>query len=122
MLADYPAAYENQPGFDFLQLVPTWWDETRVLVGEVGQALVTARRKGKTWYVGGLFAGRLRQVDLPLSFLGKRHYTIKIWKDANDSEANPNHLSVETQSVTARDVLKIKIAPDGGFVAQVTAE
>ena len=46
MLADYPAAYEGQPGFDFLKQVPTWWDETRVLEGEIGELLVTARRKG----------------------------------------------------------------------------
>jgi len=37
MVADYPVAYELQPGFDFLKLVPTWWDETRVLVGEIGR-------------------------------------------------------------------------------------
>ena len=28
MVADYPTAYEDQPGFDFLKLVDTWWDET----------------------------------------------------------------------------------------------
>ena len=46
MVADYPTAYEGQPGFEFLELVPTWWDETRVLAGQVGEVLVTARRKG----------------------------------------------------------------------------
>ncbi len=28
MVADYPTAYIGQPGFDFIQTVPTWWDET----------------------------------------------------------------------------------------------
>ena len=36
MVADYPIAYEGQAGFDFLKLVPTWWDETRVLVDSIG--------------------------------------------------------------------------------------
>ncbi|HLJ56783.1 MAG TPA: glycoside hydrolase family 97 catalytic domain-containing protein, partial [Chthonomonadaceae bacterium] len=54
MVADYPAAYEGQPGFDFLEAVPTYWDETRVLTGDVGELLVTARRKGTAWYVGGM--------------------------------------------------------------------
>ena len=115
MLADYPTAYEGQPGFDFLQLVPTWWNETRVLVGEVGQELVTARRKGKTWYIGGLFAGHSREVDLPLSFLGKSHYTVKIWNDGNDGKTNPNHLSIETKSVTSRDVFKNQSGPGWRF-------
>jgi hypothetical protein len=39
MVADYPTAYEGQPGFEFLQQVPTWWDETRVLVGQIGEVL-----------------------------------------------------------------------------------
>ena len=58
MVADYPSAYEMQPGFDFLKAVPTWWDETRVLVGVVGEVLITARRKGRTWYVGGMEENR----------------------------------------------------------------
>ena len=66
MLADDPAAYEDQPGFDFLKLVPTWWDETRVLSTEIGALLVTARRKGQTWYIGGMSAGPPRDLELPL--------------------------------------------------------
>ena len=120
MIADYPAAYEGQPGFDFLKLVPTWWDETRVLVGEVGEILVTARRKGKTWYLGGLSAKGPRDLDLPLSFLGAGRYTAKIWKDATDSQTKPNHLVTEILRVSGGDKLKVQIALDGGFVAQLT--
>jgi alpha-glucosidase len=119
MVADYPTAYEGQPGFDFLKLVPTWWDETRVFVGEIGEVLVTARRKGTTWYLGGMSAKPARDIELPLSFLGAGRYTAKIWKDAPDAESDPNHLTTESLSLTARDALKIHIALDGGFVAQL---
>ncbi|MFQ7386416.1 MAG: glycoside hydrolase family 97 C-terminal domain-containing protein [Alistipes sp.] len=34
--------------------MPTVWDETEVLAGEVGDHIVTARRHGNVWYVGGL--------------------------------------------------------------------
>lgn len=119
MVADYPTAYEGQPGFEFLQLVPTWWDETRVLVGQIGEVLVTARRKDKTWYVGGIAAKQPRDLVLPLSFLGKGRYTLRMWKDAADSEAEPNHLSSESLEVTSKDSFKVHVALDGGFVAQV---
>jgi alpha-glucosidase len=119
MVADYPTAYEGQPGFDFIKLVPTWWDETRVLIGQVGEVLVTARRKGNRWYLGGMSAKRSRELELPLSFLRKGQYTTKLWKDANDSEANPNHLTTETLSITAGDKLKLHVALDGGFVAEL---
>jgi alpha-glucosidase len=118
MVADYPTAYEGQPGFDFLKLVPTWWDETRVLIAEVGAVLVTARRKGKTWYVGGLSAKMPRGINLPLSFLGAGRYTAKLWKDASDAESHPNRLTTESMPVTSGDKLSLHLALDGGFVGQ----
>jgi alpha-glucosidase len=120
MVADYPTAYEGQPGFDFLVLVPTWWDETRVLVGKVGEALVTARRKGRAWYLGGMSANHARSLDVPLAFLGSGQYLARIWKDAPDAESSPDHLTTDTVSVSSGDMLKLHIAVDGGFVAQLT--
>jgi len=105
MIADYPTAYEGQPGFEFLQLVPTWWDETRVLVDKIGEVLVTARRKGNTWYLGGISAGPGRDVNLPLSFLGSRRYAVKLWKDASDADSQPNHLATETLELSSTDSL-----------------
>jgi alpha-glucosidase len=119
MVADYPTAYEGQPGFDFVQLVPTWWDETRVLTGQVGEVLVTARRKGKTWYVGGISARSGRDLEVPLSFLKAGNYSVKLWKDAPDSKTEPNHLTMQRVSVSARDSLNVHVGLDGGFVAQI---
>ena len=118
MVADYPSAYEGQPGFDFLKAVPTWWDETKVLTGEVGEVLVTARRKGRTWYVGGMGAKQARELALPLTFLGSGSYTAKVWKDAPNSEAEPNELLTEAFTASSGDMLKVRMALDGGFVAQ----
>jgi alpha-glucosidase len=119
MVADYPTAYEGQPGFDFLKQVPTYWDETRVLSGDIGESLVTARRRGKDWYVGCLSTHRPRQVSLPLSFLGRGRYQLTLWKDAPDAASNPNHLDLATQWVTTKTTLAIDVAEDGGFVAQL---
>jgi alpha-glucosidase len=120
MVADYPTAYEGQPGFDFLKLVPTWWDDTRVLASEIGEYLITARRKGGTWYVGGMSARRERNLDgLPLSFLGAGQFNARIWKDAPDAETDPNHLITETRKVTSTDLLNLHFALDGGFVCQI---
>lgn len=120
MLADYPTAYEAQPGFDFLKEVPTWWDETKVIFGDVGELLVTARRKGKQWYLGGMAARHPRKLSIPLSFLGQGRYTAQVWKDAPDAETQPNHLQTESVSVVRSDTLKIHIATDGGFAAQIS--
>lgn len=119
MVADYPTAYEGEPGFDFLKLVPTWWDETRVLKDEIGELLVTARRKDRTWFLGGLSAKRPRSLELSLSFLPRGGHVARIWKDAADAETHPNHLEIETMTVSRRDRLRVRIATDGGFVAQI---
>lgn len=116
MVADYPAAYRDQPGFDFLTLVPTWWDETRVLVGEVGRALVTARRRGHTWFVGGIAAGPRREFALPLTFLGEGPWSMRLWRDVPD--ADPNQLTITDEAVGAHDVLRVHTAVDGGFAAR----
>jgi alpha-glucosidase len=118
MVCDYPGAYEGQAGFDFLEAVPTWWDETRVLVGEVGEVLVTARRRDRTWYLGGMAAKRARELELPLSFLGPARYTATVWKDAPDSETNPNHLTTEKFAALSNDTLRVHVSPGGGFVAK----
>jgi alpha-glucosidase len=118
MVCDYPAAYEGQPGFDFLTTVPTWWDETRILQGEVGEVLVTARRRDQTWYLGAMAAKRGRDLEVPLSFLGSERYTARIWKDAPDSEIKPNHLTTEKFSAASNEMLRVQVAADGGFVAQ----
>jgi len=119
MVADYPTAYAAQPGFDFLCRVPTWWDETRVVAAEVGQLLVTARRKGAVWYLGGLSAGEPRELDLPLAFLPPGRYTAGIWRDATEAETDPNLLELETRTFSPADTIRLRLARDGGFVAEL---
>jgi alpha-glucosidase len=122
MVCDYPAAYEGQPGLDFLTTVPTWWDETRVLVGEIGEVLVTARRRGQTWYVGGMAATRARELELPLSFLGPEKFTARVWKDAPESETKPNRLTTESFPAVSNDTLRVRLAAGGGFAAEFSPQ
>jgi alpha-glucosidase len=56
---------------------------------------------------------------LPLSFLGPGRYTARIWKDAADAQSDPNHLTAEKLPLTPNDTLKLHLALDGGFVAQL---
>ena len=55
-LADKPESYLAQPQEiqDFLSNLPSTWDETKFIEGEVGKRVIIARRKGKTWYVAGI--------------------------------------------------------------------
>lgn len=117
MVADRPGAYVDQPGFELIRDVPTWWDETRVLAGEIGSLLVTARRHGAVWYVGGISAGAARDVTISLGFLGKEPHDAELWRDVEGDD--PNALVRTTRPVTSRSPFVVHVARDGGFVARI---
>src|ERR1044072_8627122 len=71
MVADSPSAYRGQPGSEFLRVVPASWDETRVLEGKIGEAIVVARRRGREWFVGAMTNEQPREIRVPLRFLGR---------------------------------------------------
>jgi alpha-glucosidase len=117
-VCDHPQHYSNQPGVDFLKVVPTVWDDTRVLEGAVAEHLVTVRRSGNDWYIGALTGGKSRDVAVNLGFLGEGRWTVRLWKDAADSQTNAEHLDVEDRLVTSADTLKVRLAPNGGCVGR----
>lgn len=119
MVADYPAAYEGQAGFDFLRAVPTVWDETRVLNAEVGKYVTLARRKGNDWYVGSINNTEARTIEVSLDFLPSGDFTASIYTDAADAVKNPNHLDKRIQTVDKTNRMTIKLAPGGGQVMQL---
>lgn len=49
--------------------IPTVWDDTRFLEGEMGKYAVVARRSSSDWYISILNAGEKRRISLPLDFL-----------------------------------------------------
>lgn len=60
--------------------IPTVWDETRFLEGEMGDYAVVARRAGHDWYVAALNAGDSKQLELDLSSLVHTgHYRAKLY-------------------------------------------
>jgi alpha-glucosidase len=120
MVADFPTAYEGQAGFDFLKRVPTWWDETRVPIARVGELLVTARRSGGTWYLGGLSAKAIPNIQVPLSFLPSGLFRATVWRDDANHTADPNRLVIETSMVSSTEGLQLGTADGGGFVAEIT--
>jgi alpha-glucosidase len=122
MVADSPDAYRNADGTwadgaKFIGGVPTTWDETRVLDGDIGQYIVTARRKGSTWYIGAMTNESGRTVDVPLDFLAPgAGYSAEILEDGKDR----NHLAARSARVTNKTRLKLKLAGSGGAVVTLT--
>jgi alpha-glucosidase len=117
MVADSPDVYQNAAGFDFIKLVPTVWDETRFLGGDIDSHVVVARRKGRDWYVGVMGNEQPREVSVPMSFLGEGRFKATVWEDG----ATPTALNVSEKVVGAADSLRLKLAPSGGAAIRIVA-
>jgi alpha-glucosidase len=118
-VTDDPANYKDQPGLDFLRVVPTMWDETKVLEGTVGEHIVMARRQGQNWYVGGMTGEKAYDYRLPLSFLAKGEYVAHIYADPKDAGASYEALAESTQRVTANDSLDLHMRLAGGVAIYI---
>ncbi len=117
VLCDSPYNYRQSPaGLGFLKIVPTAWDETKVLNAQVGDFITIARCKGDEWFVGSMTDWTPRSLEIPLDFLGEGKYEAAIWADANDANTNPQHLAKQNRPVTAKDKITAKLAPAGGQV------
>lgn len=124
MLSDSPITYaksegpwpkpkcEWAEGLEFVKDVPTVWDETRILQGDIGQYIVSARRKGKDWYIGAMTNEEGRTLNIPLEFLGKGNYSAQIWQDGTNVSSVTKTEGTKNRS----DSLNLSLSPSGGAV------
>ena len=93
MLCDSPSNYMREPECtEFIASVPTTWDETVGLDGRVGEYVSIARRKGDTWYVGGMTDWNARTLTIDLGFLGEGAYTAELFRDGVNAESRSKNL------------------------------
>lgn len=116
--ADDPAVYLASPAQSIIRAIPTTWDETRVLpFSRIGELVGFARRKGKNWFIAIINAGDEKQLDLPLSFLGKGAYKAEI---ISDDRTGSDRILHSVAGVSTSDTLPVLLQTKGGFVAWLT--
>jgi len=114
MVSDYPEAYEGQPGLEFLEQVPTVWDDTRVLGGRPAEYVAIARRSGDAWWIGAMTNWDARDLVLPLDFLGEGEFEATVFADGADAATVATSLEITKRAVRAGDKLTLKLAAGGG--------
>jgi len=114
MVSDYPEAYEGQPGLEFIEKVPTVWDDTKVLGGKPAEFIAVARRHGDGWWIGAMTNWDARDLDLALDFLGAGEYGATVFADGADAATVAASLEITKKTVKAGDRLALKLAPGGG--------
>ena len=122
MLCDTPVYYRAEPQCTaFIASVPTVWDETRIVGGRMRKWIVTARRKGSDWYVGGLTNWDSRDLDVDFSFLPQGEYLLDLFRDGVNADRKGDDYARESLTVTKNSApLRIHLAPGGGFAMKLS--
>lgn len=120
MLSDYPEDFDHNAGMDFLDRVPTVWDQTRVPLGDPGEYIAVARRKGATWYIGAMTDWVPRDLDIPLDFLGRDRYHAHLYVDGPHAGEDAKDVATRETELTASDHLKVHLASGGGMAGTLT--
>ncbi|MBR1588864.1 MAG: glycoside hydrolase family 97 catalytic domain-containing protein [Kiritimatiellae bacterium] len=121
MLCDSPSQYlKNIECFKFMSAVPTVWDETVGLAGDVDKYAAIARRKGDVWYVSAIGSWEPQSLELALPFLGEGEWKAEIFEDGVNADRDATDYVRREAKLTAAGKLAVKMAPGGGFTARIS--
>jgi alpha-glucosidase len=121
MLPDSPSDYYREKEcISFLAKIPVEWDETCLLTGKISKFTVIARRSGEDWYVGAITNQDERVLELPTTFLKPGKYHIEAIVDGINAGTRAEDYLKSDQDISSGDLLKLKLAAGGGWVARIT--
>ncbi|MDU1906030.1 MAG: glycoside hydrolase family 97 protein [Dysgonomonas sp.] len=121
MLCDSPSNYMAEPECtEFIATVPTIWDNTVALNGEIAKYVSIARQKDDVWYVGSMTNWDSRDMELDLSFLGVGNFKGEVFKDGINANRVARDYKKEIIDIPSDRKLKISMAQGGGYVVKIT--
>lgn len=127
MVADLPENYKKyNDAFQFIKDVPCNWSRSIYLEAEPADYITVARqdKNSNDWYIGGKCDENGHKSVLKLDFLDKDYiYDCTIYADAKnaDYKNNPKAYKITHRKVKKGDVLKLTMAPGGGFAISLEA-
>ncbi|WP_197492248.1 glycoside hydrolase family 97 protein [Arachidicoccus ginsenosidimutans] len=121
MLCDAPTVYEKYPDvLKFLSIVPTTFDDTKVLAARVGEYALLAKRKGNDWFVGGMTNWTERNLNMDFSFLPKgKTFTAEIYSDTKDDAEDATKYNYKTITVTHETRIPLHFVSGGGMAMYI---
>lgn len=125
MAADLPENYmKYADAFAFIRDVACDWDDSRYLEAEPARYITVARKaKGiNNWFIGGKCNEDGHSSVIKLDFLDKgAKYECVVYGDAPSAhyETNPKAYRISKTTVKAGEVLKLDMAPGGGFAVSL---
>lgn len=120
MLCDSPSNYLREPECTrFIAEVPTVWDNTVPVNGEIAKYLTIARQKNDIWYIGSMTNWDARSLTLDVSFIGEGNFEAEIFRDGINADRVASDYKKEIIDIPLDRKIPIKMAPGGGYVAKI---
>ena len=111
---DKPSIIRDEPELEFFDRVPTVWDDSKVIQGEIGQYITMARRSNDDWFVGTMTNNDGRKLNIPLNFLpADKTFTAHIYDD-DPKVKTRTKVGIKTVKVTNKSVIEANLQPSGG--------
>ncbi len=106
---------QQKPELDLFKHMPTVWDDTRVLEGEIGKYATIARKAGKDWFLGSLTGADARSIKLGLSFLENGVDYEAIIYSHDPESISSTKVKIDMQHVTSDSVLQFEVRAESGL-------
>ncbi len=120
MLADSPTSYEaDEPYTKYIASLPVIFEKAIVPQGEIGKYIVTARKKGNDWYMGGQTNWDERTLTLNFDFLGEGNYEAIVLQDGINANHDAEDYVIKSQIINNKSQMTVHLASGGGFVIKL---
>lgn len=111
---DNPTLYRGEEELEFWKVIPTVWDDSRALDGEIGEYIVQARRSGNEWFVGAMTNTEARTITVTTDFLKSgTKYVLNLYED-DDSLNTRTKVRTTHKRIKAGDKLVLSLKANGG--------
>src|SRR5690606_3298007 len=116
-----PSQGLKEPAFmNLLGSIPATWDETIILQGNIGEYIITARRKNNDWFIAGLNNDSARQITFHTGMVSEGNYSAIICKDGLNANSYGSDYAIVEEEYNPGKQFVIDMATGGGFLIRLT--
>ena len=118
MLSDSPTNYKKEPEcLQFLAKVPSVWDKTVPIAGQIGDYVIMARQAANgLWYLGAMGDWTGWNLKIDTKFLPAGEYEMEVFEDGLNADRNAQDYKRSIKRIKSGDVLELGLAQGGGYV------
>ena len=122
MLCDSPSNYMREPECtEFISQIPTVWKQTMAIDGQIAEYVVMAKQAADgSWYVGALNNWTERDLTIDMHFLDNALYDMTMFQDGVNADKAARDFKKVSAKVPANRLVKIHLAPGGGWAAHIS--